>query len=188
MTWVDNLHANVMSEPSMSDQEIGDAVLDAICGEFPDFNMEDVECYEYYLDIYNDLRDKYRYTLDDQTEKGIANAKVEIPVFAREKLREQAIEHHNSLGYDDRASASCAAEFLERLEVNYLRHVYTEYDMVVNDRHARGSDRRHALIKNTILTAIEEAYPDLCEECEDQRVAESPEELRWSGLSRRWNR
>ena len=42
---------------------------------FPDFDMEDVECDEYYLDIYNDLRDKYRYTLDDQTEKEIGQRK-----------------------------------------------------------------------------------------------------------------
>jgi hypothetical protein len=60
-------------------------------------------------------------------------------------------------------------QFLERITVNYIRHVLTGYDRVRPALKGRiGKEAAAAAVKKQILASIAVAYPRLATECEKQ--------------------
>lgn len=60
---------------------------------------------------------------------------------------------------------------LHRWMVNYIRHNLTSYDdQLLRQKGKVGTDVAHAIVKNTILDKIAAVYPELAEECENQKI------------------
>ena len=107
-------------------------------------------------------------------------AKVEtMPIDVRPlpigELRSRAIEHFNDRVAEfemrdgrgrTRASIDSDPEFLDRITVNYVRHHLTDYDRTIASELASrpGVDDAVVTLKERVLDAIGEAYPDLEEE------------------------
>lgn len=87
---------------------------------------------------------------------------------------ERAIEHYNDAqlftDYSRRADKDSDPEFLQRIQVNFIRHRLTSYDEELDKVAGQlgAPDARNA-IRDKIYDAIAEAYPELEEECERQR-------------------
>lgn len=66
--------------------------------------------------------------------------------------------------------AKADSDFLERIEVNYIRHNLTEYDRELEEMAGKiGVHEAVIKIKNTILDGISEKYPELKGECQKQK-------------------
>ena len=88
-----------------------------------------------------------------------------------ERLR-LAIAHYNERLGESREPAckNSAPEFLERIQVNYLRHMATDYHEALDDVAGKiGCGEARARIKQRVLDAIAEKHPDLAAECGRQK-------------------
>lgn len=64
---------------------------------------------------------------------------------------------------------SCEPEALARWKVNYLRHLLTRYDELLDGLYgSTGRAAAEELLRRRVYAAISEAYPDLAQECERQ--------------------
>jgi len=73
--------------------------------------------------------------------------------------------------YDFRpVDAKADSDFLNRIEVNYIRHNLTEYDRELEEMAGKiGVKEAVIKIKNRILDSIAEKYPELKGECVKQK-------------------
>lgn len=103
----------------------------------------------------------------------IATMDIRIPVLERDALLIAAIGSYNrdhsvcpSGRMAAHASLSSSEAFLQRLQVNYLRHRFADYDYTLDQiaGHA-GAHRARSLLRRRIHEAISEAYPHLELEC-----------------------
>jgi hypothetical protein len=95
----------------------------------------------------------------------------EMPVEVRripiKEVREMAIQHYNAWQSGKRNPGETAREdsderFLVRITVNYVRHELTSYDAEMDEVAGRiGADEGRDLVRQKILEAIAEAYPEL---------------------------
>jgi hypothetical protein len=107
----------------------------------------------------------------------IAALRIPVPQLSRTVLAERAVEHRNQRDEQrswDRldhvpnpatvADADPAA--LTRWQVNYLRHVLTDYDALLDGLFgATGRAEAERLLRRRVYEAIAIAYPMLREEC-----------------------
>ncbi len=99
---------------------------------------------------------------------------IAVPRMKMRTLRSAAVQHYNDLwmfrGRDDKwATVDDDPVFLRRIEVNYLRHVCTNYeDRLVELYGTIGAADARPLLKRRILSAIAATYPDLADECHRQ--------------------
>ena len=110
----------------------------------------------------------------------IRAVKIRLPQLEEEALFRAAVKNRNAQAQwhvEERgrhdfhratvASADPAA--LQRWAVNYLRHVETEYDWLLDRVTGRvGVDEGRRLIRKRILDAIADRYPYLAQECSRQ--------------------
>ncbi len=92
----------------------------------------------------------------------------DIPALEMEDLISRACAHYNSRHRDQwmMATPKSDPEFLERIAVNYLRHVCTDYDWELRELRWRvGNDLACDTVRTRVLCAIAEAYPLLADEC-----------------------
>lgn len=100
---------------------------------------------------------------------------ITVPRMTRDTLLAQAVAHYNDLwvsrGRDDKwATIHDNPEFLDRIAVNYLRHVCTNYeDRLVDLYGTIGATEARPLLKQRILSAIAATYPKLAKECRQQK-------------------
>lgn len=67
-------------------------------------------------------------------------------------------------------NANADSDFLERIEVNYIRHNLTEYDRELEEMAGKiGVNEAVIKIKNRILDSIAKKYPELREQCLKQK-------------------
>jgi hypothetical protein len=99
---------------------------------------------------------------------------ITVPELGRDSLIDQACKHYNAKNWDrdNCASSSSDPEFLDRICVNYLRHVLTEYEARLNEISGQvGAAEAYCDIKEEALWAIADAYPFLAAECRRQTSA-----------------
>lgn len=100
---------------------------------------------------------------------------ISVPSFTPNRLRILAVNHYNTLwalrGREDKwATIHDDSEFLDRIAVNYLRHVCTSYeDRLVELYGMIGATDARPLLKSRILSAIAVQYPELAHECRQQK-------------------
>ncbi len=88
-----------------------------------------------------------------------------------ETLLDLAIDHYNarSNGNYVGASRDSDPDFLERIQVNFLRHELTNYDWHLGQlKGYTGVEEARGRVRERVLDAIAEAYPDLASECSRQ--------------------
>ena len=99
-----------------------------------------------------------------------------ILFLPRKKLLQKSINHYNErqyeLGKDNIiVDNNCDQNFLERIQVNYIRHVLTTYDNKLHDIFAKvGTDEAYIKIRNKIYKEIAKVYPYLKVECKRQNI------------------
>lgn len=102
-------------------------------------------------------------------EASIAALNIELPKLSGTELLDAAIAAHNAWNSDSNclgASHSSDPEFLERIQVNYLRHECSRYDVELGRIAGQvGRDRAHETLRDLVYNAISDAYPQLATEC-----------------------
>ena len=88
-----------------------------------------------------------------------------FPRFSREDLSFGAIDaYENRTG--KRVSPDAPVDFLDRIEVNFLRHEASNYDTVMNTLNGRGGAAEGRLVlRYMVLIGIAKIYPHLQDEC-----------------------
>jgi hypothetical protein len=105
-----------------------------------------------------------------QIKEHIESLVIEVPNLEWDDLLRRACANYNALPRSDRngshATPNSDGEFLDRICVNYLRHVKTYYDSHLEAvfRKAGANDAR-LQIKLKVLDAIAKQYPELELEC-----------------------
>lgn len=124
----------------------------------------------------------------DNYDAKINDAIKNIIVVIQDDVESKAIADYNdnetylaSLGYCEPKyiTTNDNRDFLERITVNYIRHVLTDYDRMICDAKTKAwvdrfyakvwDDRFYAKYKNGVLDAIAKAYPKYAAECERQK-------------------
>lgn len=104
---------------------------------------------------------------------------VKVAHIPDEELLRRSIDHYNARGprrrhgeFDDRwcpADASSDSAFLQRIQVNYARHVLTKYDNTLEQLARRtGVTDAITAVRRKVYNAIGLTWPDLARECERQ--------------------
>ena len=102
--------------------------------------------------------------------------KIEVSMMSPFQLRYLACHHHNEItkqqtdwdGY--LANKDAKRSFLNRIEVNYLRHKATDYEFHLSQvRNRIGRRKAYSAIRNKVLDAIANHYPHLAQECKHQQ-------------------
>lgn len=115
---------------------------------------------------------------------------VAVNVRRVDDLLGMAVRHYNDRGMarylagrgpPDWQPATTASEagFLARIQVNYVRHVLTRYEELLDERYGRvGVDGARFIVRTRVYEAIAQAYPHLAVECrrqaEERNAREQP--------------
>lgn len=111
-------------------------------------------------------------TKHDQLMEELENIEVTVTVLPKDKLLQFAIDSYNDWNWHrdvESASKNSDKAFLDRIQVNFIRHNLTEYDEHLYGIKGRvgiyfGVDR----IRDVIFEEIAKAYPYLAHECKRQ--------------------
>jgi hypothetical protein len=109
---------------------------------------------------------------------------IEIPIMPIDELVERACASYNGWHSMDSEFVSASPEsdpdFLDRICVNYLRHELTPYEKQMEQTVGEaGAKKARGRIRQKILDAISEAYPELELACFDQQKRYEAED--WYG-------
>ena len=101
------------------------------------------------------------------------SVEIRVPVMAPDLLLQNAIEHFNLrsnfYGSYSFASEKSGSDFLNRIQVNFIRHELTSYESLLSEKFGLvGSEQAYVIIKQRTLDAIAETYPYLSDECVGQ--------------------
>ena len=98
----------------------------------------------------------------------ILRMSIRIPILDREDLLNAAICAYNNRGVN-LASLNSNEAFLERIQVNYLRHRCANYDRTLSRIADRpGANKARTLLRKRIHEKISATYPHLALECRRQ--------------------
>lgn len=120
-----------------------------------------------------------RVAVREDVLKQIDAMEIHIPLLDSHELLCAAIESYNNgpiavsrCGVFYLASTNCAEAFLQRCQVNYIRHELTDYDQVLKSIASRpGARRARTRLRKKVHRAISELYPHLALECRRQSGA-----------------
>lgn len=98
---------------------------------------------------------------------------ISVQRLPRKKLCDEACWHYNMRQLDrgqiGEASRLSNREFLERIQVNYIRHQLSEYDGELKKLFRRvGKTEAYDILRRKVFDAIIDAYSYLRDECERQ--------------------
>ncbi len=110
---------------------------------------------------------------EDQLLESIEEMEIKVRVLPDGVVLERAIESYNSAprrGRDDfRAYKDGDPKFLMRIQVNYIRHELTRYDLALWETAGKiGVVEAKRRIRAKVFGAIGEAYPQFGDECRRQ--------------------
>lgn len=147
--------------------------------------IESIENSEEYREMWKKVQSAKRASkkgVDTKRQKLIdLVSKVKITVDLDSNVLINAIDSYNEFqsakewrGYSVRyASVNSDSSFLQRIQVNYIRHNLTQYDEYVDDLYRRvGKHEAYRLLKNRTLSEIAKVYPHLYDECNNQMIDE----------------
>src|SRR5262245_5514124 len=108
---------------------------------------------------------------------------VKVPRIDMEDLTRLAVEQHDARRFateEPLARVDSDKELLDRLRLNYLRRSLTGYDRLLEQVAGTvGAQDACLELKEKVLDAIAEAYPELADECNRQRK-QADDDLLWS--------
>jgi len=109
----------------------------------------------------------------EATAEYLSGVSIDVKKIQPDVLLKSACENYNyySNELSPIANGNSDKEFLERIQVNYLRHKATCYERKLED--IKGEMDHHVAVlgvKTKALAAIAQSYPFLAEECERQRA------------------
>lgn len=96
---------------------------------------------------------------------------VKVPEMEWEVLTRRAVDHFNDRAFERRTDAPLASTesdeaLLDRIRVNYLRHELTTYEEDLQNTAGKvGAADAYLDIKEKVLDAISDTYPELTLEC-----------------------
>jgi hypothetical protein len=98
------------------------------------------------------------------------NLEIVVPEMDDDKLIELACESYNDRQRDNLdwmgATPKSDPEFLSRIAVNYLRHEMSSYEETLDSIAGKaGAKDAYLTVKDMVLDAIADAYPNLADEC-----------------------
>lgn len=97
----------------------------------------------------------------------IEQARTNAIAEAKNRAKERAENNGECFWWNEK---QISQETINRWTVNYLRHVCSAYEGNISETKKRiGHEEAYSIIRNKVLEAIGEAYPELREECEQQR-------------------
>lgn len=111
--------------------------------------------------------------------KHLDTLKFKVNKLSEEKLLKRAIHHYNEMqnerayagfNHSDSIDKSSDKEFLNRVQVNYLRHCMTSYEDKLNEiSGCVGFGDGYFIIREKIFNEIASVYPYLAKECQRQQ-------------------
>ena len=107
--------------------------------------------------------------------KQIDSVEIQVPILTYNDLLKKAIEHYNERqndigNYIKLADKKSDKAFLQRIQVNYIRHMLTSYDEELGKIFGKvGVQDAYKEIRNKLFKEISDAYPYLEKECDRQR-------------------
>lgn len=115
----------------------------------------------------------------DNLRQDLAEMQFSVPVLSEDCLLKNATDHYNDMqewrecnGFKTcglLADEKSDKEFLNRIQVNYLRHCMTEYEEKLDQISGRvGFGEGYTDIRKKIFTEIARLYPWLVDECKRQ--------------------
>ncbi len=108
----------------------------------------------------------------EETLQKVETLEIKVVKYAGGRLLRKSIEHYNNRRrWDDESFASedDSPEFLQRIQVNYIRHQLTNYDREIEALFKRiGKQDAITALRLRIYTQIGKVYPRLREEADRQ--------------------
>lgn len=99
----------------------------------------------------------------------LKNLKIDVPVFERKDLLKKSIDHFNDRNDIERASRNSDSAFLNRITVNFIRHILTNYEDELEEIFGKvGVNKAYLEVKKKVYDAISVKYPYLKPECDEQ--------------------
>lgn len=115
-------------------------------------------------------------TRQEKLLNNINKLEITVPRYDLPTLRQTACDHYNSHWTNSRdykrAAPDDDQDFLDRITVNFLRHELSCYEaQLVEITGKVGKQVGYEQLKQRVLNAIAETYPDLSDECDRQALA-----------------
>lgn len=83
---------------------------------------------------------------EEKIKSFISKVNVKIPKD-KEKLIDKAIKHYNQLQYENKADRDCCKEFIIRITQNYVRHMCSNYEDILNSELNSGKYKGNAYVE-----------------------------------------
>lgn len=128
------------------------------------------------------------HTLGEYCDKAKAITVVRIPLGDLEKRAVKAKEDYEHDKGNYGFLAGSAPDYVRRRwMVNYVRHNLTVYDRDLHDMKGKvGVHEGYEVYKSAVLDEIATVYPELAEECDDQKIPVVDRIVRDLNASTRW--
>jgi hypothetical protein len=107
--------------------------------------------------------------------KQVSQININVLILKYSEVLKKAIEHYNERQSDIGncnmfVNKKSDKSFLQRIQVNYIRHMLTSYDNNLEEIFRRaGVKDAYKVIRNKVFTEIGNAYPYLKQECNRQK-------------------
>jgi hypothetical protein len=116
-----------------------------------------------------ETKQKILTTKKKKTLEIIANVEDIIPILSKEKLEENS--KNNYFEWNDRNLENADRNTLDRICVNYLRHICSEYEDKIDELYNMcGKNEALQLLRRSIYESIIRKYPYLESECHKQMI------------------
>lgn len=111
---------------------------------------------------------------------------ITIPVVQFSQLLSDSIEHYNyrkSMRYWEEdefgpATKKSDKDFLNRITVNYIRHVLTDYEEILDEIYGKvGVGEAYLVLFGKIMHEISKKYPELSNACKNQLAMKNAESM-----------
>lgn len=126
----------------------------------------------------------------DKTCDWATTVKIHVRKLNRRNLEYLALKHYEDLWeergcYEKTINTVAASEdFKKRISVNYLRHVATNYESLIDDSAGKvGTHEAYSIIRGRVLQAIAEEHEWLADECRARRDKHMDEIINSSDLA-----
>lgn len=142
--------------------------------------VEEIEASESFKEAQNKTGKRVRAAskaVNTKKEKTLQLAKgfnTDVAAFSKEELIGLACQHYNHRSLERKkdwyATPHSDEVFLNRICVNYLRHVQSEYEYSLNQLYGKtGKQKAYNLAKNNTLESIATLYPWLADDCKSAK-------------------
>lgn len=121
-------------------------------------------------------------TKTDDLMAAVESMPISVRVLEAATLQKLAIRAYNDFSRNDNfASHGDDPLFLERIQVNFIRHELTQYDHALERTAGKtGKQKAISAIRARVYDAIAAAYPAYLEECARQRIRREEQQIEYA--------